>query len=275
MQERAITQLQEQVAGAQAQRDGAGRQLMAVREQIAGYNRLLTQGYASRFTVLNLQQQEARFVATIGQANAQEAQLREGIIQAQRQLEGLRLARLSEIANDLQTTEATTAAALQQLRAAQDVLTRREVLSPEAGKVTNIQAFTPGATIQTGQPILDLVPLNDRLVVEGRVQPTDIEQVSVGQRANIRLSSYRTRNVPMLEGRVIVVGADVQVPPNNGGDPYFLVRVEFDAGQLDSVPDLAPVAGMPAELYILGERRTPFAYLWTPLSAAARRALRD
>ena len=164
---------------------------------------------------------------------------------------------------------------MQQLRAAQDVLTRREVLSPEAGKVTNIQAFTPGATIQTGQPILDLVPLNDRLVVEGRVQPTDIEQVSVGQRANIRLSSYRTRNVPMLEGRVIVVGADVQVPPNNGGDPYFFVRVEFDAGQLDSVPDLAPVAGMPAELYILGERRTPFAYLWTPLSAAARRALRD
>ncbi len=275
VQERAITQLQEQVAGAQAQRDGAGRQLLAVREQIAGYNRLLTQGYASRFTVLNLQQQEAGFVATIGQANAQEAQLREGIIQAQRQLEGLRLTRLSDIANDLQTTEATTASALQQLRAAQDVLNRREVLSPEAGKVTNIQAFTPGATIQTGQPILDLVPLNDRLVVEGRVLPTDIEQVSIGQRANIRLSSYRARNVPMLEGQVIVVGADVQVPPNNGGEPYFLVRVEFDPGQLDSVPDLAPVAGMPAELYILGERRTPFAYLWTPLSAAARRALRD
>ncbi len=150
-----------------------------------------------------------------------------------------------------------------------------EVLSPEAGKVTNIQAFTPGATIQTGQPILDLVPLNDRLVIEGRVKPTDIEQVAIGQQANIRLSSYRTRNVPMLQGQVIVVGADVQVPPNNNGDPYFLVRVEFDPGQLDSVPDLAPVAGMPAELYILGERRTPFAYLWGPLSAAARRALRD
>ncbi len=274
VQERAITQLQEQVAGAQAQRDGAGRQLMAVREQISGYSRLLTQGYASRFTVLNLQQQEAGFVATIGQANAQEAQLREGIIQAQRQLEGLRLARLSDIANDLQTTEATTAAALQQLRAAEDVLARREVLSPEAGKVTNIQAFTPGATIQTGQPILDLVPLSDRLVVEGRVQPTDIEQVSVGQRANIRLTSYRARNVPMLEGQVIVVGADVQVPPN-GGDPFYLVRAEFSPGKLDEVPDLAPVAGMPAELYILGERRTPLAYLWGPLSAAARRALRD
>ncbi|SDB73967.1 HlyD family efflux transporter periplasmic adaptor subunit, partial [Belnapia rosea] len=251
------------------------RQLMAVREQIAGYNQLLTQGYASRFTVLNLQQQEAGFVATIGQANAQEAQLREGIIQAQRQLEGLRLARLSEIANDLQATEATTAAALQQLRSAQDILTRREVLAPEAGKVTNIQAFTPGASIQPGQPVLDLVPLNDRLVVEGKVLPTDIEQVSVGQRANIRLTAFRMRSVPMLEGQVIVVGADVQQPPNNSGEPYFLVRAEFDGTALEQVAELAPVPGMPAELYILGERRTPLAYLWGPLNAAARRAFRD
>ncbi|SDE32256.1 HlyD family type I secretion periplasmic adaptor subunit [Belnapia rosea] len=273
VQERAITQLQEQVAGARAQREGAGRQLMAVREQIAGYNQLLTQGYASRFTVLNLQQQEAGFVATIGQANAQEAQLREGIIQAQRQLEGLRLTRLSEIANDLQATEATTAAALQQLRSAQDILTRREVLAPEAGKVTNIQAFTPGASIQAGQPILDLVPLNDRLVVEGQISPDDLEQVSVGQRVNIRLTPYKMRSVPMQHGRIVTVGSDAIT--REGSPPYILVRAEIDSDSLAQVPEVQPVAGMPAELYILGSPRTPISLVLAPVRNFIRHAFRD
>jgi HlyD family secretion protein len=234
---------------------------------------LLSQGYASRFTVLNLQQQEAGFVSTIGQATAEEARIREGIIQAQRQLAGLRLQRLSDIANDLQTTEATVASAAQQLRSTRDILARREVLAPEAGKVTNIQAFTPGASIQPGQPILDLVPARDRMIVEGRVLPVDIEQVEIGQRANIRLSSYRMRSVPLLHGHISVVGADVQTAPNT--PPYFLVRVEFDQEAFDNLPGVVPLAGMPAELYILGEKRTPWSYFWGPLVNSARRAFRD
>lgn len=273
VQERAISQLQEQVAGARAQREGATAQVRTIREQIAGYNRLLTQGYASRFTVLNLQQSEAGFVATIGQATAQEGQLREGIIQAERQLAGLRLARLSEIANDLQTTEATIASAAQQLRAAQDILTRREVLAPEAGKVTNILAFTPGAAITSGQPVLDLVPQRDRLIVEAQVLPVDIEQVVPGQRVNVRLSSYRTRSVPLLHGHVTVVGADVQTGPN--GERFFLLRAEFDASTLADNPDIVPLAGMPTEVYVLGEKRTPLSYLMGPLLRSARRAFRD
>ncbi|SDB74752.1 HlyD family type I secretion periplasmic adaptor subunit [Belnapia rosea] len=269
VQERTIAQLREQVTGVQAGREGAGRQLMAVREQIAGYNRLLTQGYASRFTVLNLQQQEAGFVATIGQANAQEAQLREGIIQAQRQLEGLRLARLSEIANDLQTTEATTATALQQLRSAQDILTRREVLAPEAGKVTNIQAFTPGASIQAGQPILDLVPAEDRLIVELQVLPTDIDQVGLGQRARIRLTSFRQNAPPLMPGHVIAIAPDALTTAT--GQLVYPIRVALDPGSLDLVPQRAAAAGMPAEAFLLGESRTPLGYFWEPIRGSARR----
>src|SRR3712207_8699543 len=68
----------------------------------------------------------------------------------------------------------------------------------EAGRVTNIQMFSPGSSIGAGQPLLDLVPANDRLIVEGQVLPTDIEQVSVGQRANLRLTAYRDRKSTRL-----------------------------------------------------------------------------
>ncbi len=274
VQERSVSQLREQVAGARAQREGAQRQVLAVREQIAGYNRLLTEGFASRFLILNLQQQEASFVAAIGQAEAQERQLREGIIQAQGQLEGIRLQRLADIATDIQSTEAAIATAQQQLRAAEDVLARREVVAPEDGRVTNVQAFTPGASILPGQPILDLVPLRDRLVIDARVRQEGNERVTVGQAANIRLTAYKVRSVPMVHGHVTTVGADAVVPPD-GGVPYFPVRVELDPRTLELVPEVQLVAGMPAELYILGTPRTPLNMMLTPVRHFLRRAFRD
>jgi HlyD family secretion protein len=123
VQERQITQFREQVAGARAQREGAEQQLRSAREQIAGLSRLLVQGFASRFTVLELQRQESSYAALAGAAAAQEAQYREAMAQADKQLASIRLTRLSDIATDLQATEAAVATAAQQLRAAQDVLT--------------------------------------------------------------------------------------------------------------------------------------------------------
>ncbi|MBK1657910.1 HlyD family type I secretion periplasmic adaptor subunit [Paracraurococcus ruber] len=274
VQERAIAQAREQIGGARAQKEGAERQLRSVREQIAGYSRLLAQGFASRFTVLELQRDEANFAANHGAAAAQEAQLREAMLQAERQLAAIRLGRLSDIANDLGTTEASAAAAEGQLRAAQDVLARREVLAPEAGRVTNIQMFSPGSAIGAGQPLLDLVPADDRLIVEGQVLPTDIEQVAVGQRANLRLTAYRMRELPLLPGRVSHVAPDVTAPPS-GAPPYYLVRVELDRAELARFAEVHLFAGMPVEMYILGEQRTPLSYFWTPVRHAARRAFRD
>jgi HlyD family secretion protein len=152
-------------------------------------------------------------------------------------------------------------------------LQRREVVSPEAGKVTNIRAFTPGSSIAAGEVILDLVPIRDRFVVEAQVMPVDIEQIEVGQRTNVRLTSYRMRQTPLIAGRVIQVGADVQTPTT--GAPFYLMRVELDTDVLAKVPEVTLTAGMPCEIYVLGEKRTPLDYLWSPIRNSARRAFRD
>jgi HlyD family secretion protein len=274
VQERQITQFQEQIAGARAQRAAAEAQLRSAREQLQGMRQLQSQGLVSLFRLQEMQRLEQTYIGTIGQFTAQEAQLREQVAGAQKQLETLRLTRLSEIATELQATEAAVATAVQQLRAAQDVLARREVLSPEAGKVVNIQAFTPGGTIGSSQPIMDIVPVRDRFVVELQVMPVDIEQVTVGQRVNTRLTSYRVRTVPMISGRVIHVAADIMTNASTGLS-YFLARAELDLDVLDRLPDVTLQAGMPAEVFVLGEERTPLSYLWSPLRNAARRAFRD
>ena len=274
VQERAISQLQEQVTGARAQRVVAENQLRSAREQLSGMRTLQQQGLVALFRLQEMQRTEQGYVASISQFAAQEAQLREQMVGAQNQLEGIRLTRLQDIANDLQTTEAGVATAAQQLRATQDVLNRREVVSPEAGKVVNIQAFTPGATIPAAQPVLDIVPVRDRFIVEMMVQPVDIEQVHVGQRVNLRLIPYRVRAVPLISGRVIHVAADATVPPGMT-TPIFVARAELNLEVLDRLPDVTLQAGMPAEVFILGEERTPLSYLWGPMRNAARRAFRD
>ena len=111
-------------------------------------------------------------------------------------------------------------------------------------------------------------------MAEAHVQPTDIEQVEVGQRVNVRLSAYRMRSLPMVPGRVIQVSADAQAAQN--GTTFYVVRAEMDLDALGpAAPELVLSAGMPAEVYVLGERRTPLDYLWAPLRNSARRAFRD
>ncbi|WP_165943371.1 HlyD family type I secretion periplasmic adaptor subunit [Roseicella aquatilis] len=272
-QERQIAQAREQVAGARAMKEGAELQVKSARDQIAGLARLLAQGYASRFTVMELQRQEASLAATASASASQEVQYREAMVQGEKHLVGLRYTRLSEIGTDLQTTEAAVAQAQQQLRAARDVLNRRELVAPEAGRVTNIQAFTPGSSIAAGQPILDLVPAEDRLVVEGQILPTDIEQVAVGQRANLRLTAYRMRELPVLPGRVTLVSPDIVTVQS--GNQYYTIRAELEPEALERFHEARLFAGMPVEIYVLGEKRTPLSYLWTPVRHAARRAFRD
>ncbi|MFC0389176.1 HlyD family type I secretion periplasmic adaptor subunit [Muricoccus vinaceus] len=275
---RHAAQYGDQIRALGAQKTAASTRLGALRDELAGVNQLLANGFATRTRALELRRNEAEALGSLGQYTAQEAQARELQAQAVLEAENLNLTRQSEIARDLQEANAATTDAVERLRAAQDVLNRREVTAPEAGTVTDIKYFTPGSSIGAGQPVLDLVPEGAALVVEVRIAPNDIEQVAVGQHVNVRLSAFRQREVPLMTGRLTYVSADRQTDPQ--GSAFFLARavlnpassVEGKEGNL-AIPPLA--AGMPAEVFVLGEKRTVLDYLLRPLRDSLRRALRD
>jgi HlyD family secretion protein len=268
-----IAQLQEGAAALAAQRTATVTRLNATREELAGVSRLLAQGFATRTRHWELQRHEAELLGNLGQYQAQEAQTREQVAQAEAEMANLALNRAQEVARELQEAKAQLADAEQRLRGALDILARREVTAPEAGAVTDIRFFTPGSSIGAGQPVLDLVPLDDRLVAETRVALTDVEQVRIGQPARLRLAAYRTRELPLLDGRVIYLSADRQV--DDGGNTYFLARVEMDPAALETQPGIVLAAGMPVDAYLLGERRTALDYVFRPLRESLRRSLRD
>ncbi|MBR0681724.1 HlyD family type I secretion periplasmic adaptor subunit [Roseomonas eburnea] len=269
-----IAQQQEQMAAHAAQREATATRLAAIREELAGVTQLVQRGFATRTRQWELQRTEAELAGNLGQYQAQEAQSREAIAQAELEMANTRLNRQQEVARELQDARAQRADAEQRLRGAQDVLARRAVAAPEAGVVTEIRFFTPGSSIGAGQPVLDLVPLDDRLVAEVRLALTDVENVAVGQPARLRLAAFRTREVPLMDTTVTYVSADRQTDAQ--GNSYFLARLAIDPDAAASLPPGASLApGMPVEAFVLGERRTALDYVLRPITDALRRSLRD
>jgi HlyD family secretion protein len=269
-----IAQLQEQMAAFAAQREATGTRLRAIREELLGVNQLFARGFATRTRQWELQRAEAELAGNLGQFQAQEAQAQQAIAQAELEMVNARLNRQQEVARDLQDAQAQRADAEQRLRGAQDVLDRRVVTAPEAGVVTEIRFFTPGSSIGGGQPVLDLVPVDDRLVAEVRLALNDVENVHVGQRARLRLVAFRTRDVPLVETVVTYVSADRQL--DTQGNSYFVARLAVDAATVADLPPGATLAsGMPVEAFILGERRSALDYVVRPLADGLRRSLRD
>jgi HlyD family secretion protein len=139
--------------------------------------------------------------------------------------------------------------------------------------VTDLKFFTSGSSITPNQPILDIVPAEDRMVVEVAVRPDDVEQVHVGQKANIRLTSYKQHKVPVLSGQLVYVAADRQ--QDQKGEPFFTARAEIDQRELARLADVKLYPGMPAEVLIIGGERRAIDYFISPITDSFRRALRE
>ncbi len=247
-----------------AQIAGLSTRLGLTRTEQQNVDRLVAQGYETRPRMIGLHLDVADLTAQLGAARAQSVQAEAAIGQATQELTGLVANRHSDIDKDMTDAEAARTDADQRLRAAEDVLSRRRVLAPEDGIVTDIKLFTRGSSINVGQPILDLVPLDNRLLIEANVSPLDIEHVAVGQRVNVRLTAYKSHRVPVLTGHLVYVGADRQMDPSN--QPIFLARAELDPGEVNRYPGVVVYAGMPADVLIIAGERSILDYLVSPIS---------
>ena len=271
--ERRILQGRAQIESLVAQARASAVQSSLTQDELQGVNRLLAAGFATRTRAMELQRRDAELRGALALLNGREAEAREAIAQAEAEIVSLRQTRLAETAGSLQETRAQFAEAAERMRAAEDLLARAVVAAPEDGVVSDVRFVTPGGTIGAGQPVLDIVPQEDLLVIEAQVSPYDAEGLHPGQPANVRLSAFNARRVPPVPGRLTYVSADRQL--NQQGEPLFLVRVLLDAEALEGLrlpTVLTP--GMPAEVHIIRGERRAIDYLASPLLDAMRRSMR-
>ena len=138
----------------------------------------------------------------------------------------------------------------------------------------NLKFTSPGAVVSPRETIADIVPANPRLLVEAHIRTEDVSRVQQGQAAEIRFTAFKYRTTGLVEGKVFYVSPD-RLVDRVTNQPYYVAMVEADATSLASEGEIKLQAGMPADVYIRGETRTPLQYLVEPVTQVLRRAGRE
>ena len=161
------------------------------------------------------------------------------------------------------------------LQIATDRINRSVIRSPEAGIIVDMQIHTIGSVAPPGQTLLDLVPEQDSFVIEAKLMTQDINEVYVGQKADIRFSAFNSKITKVIEGEVINVSAD-RLLNKRDDSPYYLARIKVTKqGLKDMTDDMTLKPGMPAEVMILRTDRTLFSYLIKPIADSFARSLKE
>jgi HlyD family secretion protein len=270
-----IEQLREEIAGLEAQIRADGRQIELIDEEIAGVEQLYRKGLERKSRLLALQRARADIEGNRAERRARIARSEQAIGEAELQVIAQDTAMLEAINEEASQVHAELAEVEQRLAASQDVLERTLITAPTGGTVVELRFRTEGGVIRPGEPILEIVPRDEELLVDARLSPIDIDVVRVGLPARVVLPAFQQRHMPRIEGTVRRVSADALTDPQSG-QRYFEVQVEVDPAQLAAfAPEIKLVAGMPAEIYIATGERTVLDYLLGPLYESLRRAFRE
>lgn len=241
-----------------------------IEEEITSNQALVQKGFSGKSTLLQLKRLAAEVRSTLSQLDRQSLTVNKQLEENQSKVEELKLQRLNEVVEELRNTQKEIVSIREEYRSAQDVVTRTSIKAPISGRVVNMQVFTERGVIGSGETLLELVPQNDQLLVEARVNPQDIDLVNPGQQARIRVTALNARNLAPLDGTVLTISADKLTQQDQ--EDFYLARI---AVSQDDVARYHLTSGMNAEVLILSEPRTPLSYLVRPVTDSMNRAFRE
>jgi HlyD family secretion protein len=205
---------------------------------------------------------------------------------AQAELEGRRAglraaiaSALEDRAEELRDIEARLAQLTPQLAGARSELERTLMRAPTSGVVVGLQANTVGGVIRPGEPVMDIVPEDQDLVVEAQVRPEDADDLRVGQLSEVRITAFSGRSMPLLDGEVQRISADRFVDERSGA-AYFIAQIQVSSEELRALEarsdmDVRLRPGLPAEIVIPTRKRTALQYLIEPLNQSIWRGFRQ
>jgi HlyD family secretion protein len=269
-----INQVREEIGGYQAQEKAARQHIASLDEELVGARELVAKGLERKPRVLALERERADTEGKRGDSIAQMARARQTIAESEVNILSLKNDTQKEVADELRDTQKKLHELDEQAQAATDVLARTEVKAPEDGVVTDLKVHTTGGVINQGEALMDLVPQQDRLVVEAEVRPEDIERVHEGLPAQVRLLPYKQRRTPPLDAEVIYVSAD-RLLDKKTNQPYYAAKLRIDETQLASMPEIKLVPGMPTESMIKTGETTVALYALSPIFDSFHRAFRE
>lgn len=279
-----ISQVRQEVGGLEAQERAKTRELGFAREELAGLEKLENLRLVTAARITSARRSVAQIEGDLAQVIASAAQARGKIAEIELQIMQLELDFKTEVGNDLRDQQAKAAELVERRVAAEDSLKRTDMRAPQAGVVHQLAVHTIGGVVTPSEPVMMIVPEADRLVIEARIAPQDIDQVKIGNIAEVRFTAFNQRTTPVFEAVVTRISADLmneaaagqlQQTMSPSRSVYYVVRLELVDDATVQTRNLKLIPGMPAEVYIKTVERTAVSYLMKPVADQFARAFRE
>lgn len=273
-----IAQTEQEIGGLTAQQQSKDSEIGFIGEELTGVLQLYTKNLIPITRYMQLQRDQARLNGERGQLIAEIARSRGKVAETRLQILQLDQDFRTDVLKELRETEAKIAELQERANAAADDLKRTDIRAPQAGIVYQLQVHTIGGVIGKGETVMQIAPRTDALIIEAKIAPQDIDQVAAGAAVRVRVEAGNRRTTPDIAGTVSVVSPDLAREPATtpGGaqsQPYYMARIALS--EAVSGGDLQLVSGMPAEVYIRTQDRTPLTYLLKPLHEQIARTFRE
>ena len=269
-----VQQYQEQIASYQAQIAAIESQMTLIEPELAGLRKLHDRQLVTinrlnemERTAVQMKGSKAALESNIAEARAHISEANEQILNVDKQIRsdaGTQLAEVVGQLNDQQVRVATTT----------DTVDRSEIRAPQSGVVDKVAYTTIGSAVPPAQPLLQIVPDRDSMIVEARIRPQDVDQVRVGQAARVTFSGFNRQTTPDIPGKLIFVSPDLTTDQRTG-QSYYRIKVRLDADALAKAPQIALKAGMPAETFVQTGDRSILSFLLKPLLDQLRYSMRS
>ncbi|MBG6166494.1 HlyD family secretion protein [Labrenzia sp. EL_195] len=269
-----VEQLENQIDGLEVRSDTKMEELKLLDDELSGVVQLFEKKLVTKNRITELKRDKTRIQGEQSELLSQVASLRETISERQMHMLQIEEDYREEILQELQDVTLNISELELQQVTVQDELSRLEIRAPQAGFVHQLVTHTVGGVIPPGATVLQLVPRDDTLVVDAQVAPIDIDQVQVGQQAQIRFPGLDHRTTPKLAARIQTVAAD-QSFNEVSRQSFYRIRLQISKDELQKLAVQELVPGMPVEVFVTTEERTVLSYLTKPIVDQIAHAMRE
>ncbi len=266
-----LAQRQQELVEVRARHEQASKSYDISARELAVTKPLIASGAVSEVELLRLERDVARFRGERDMASAQISRIQASISEASHKLEEVGLAFRNESGKELGETMARLNALAEGSVGLSDKVTRSVLRSPVKGTVKRVLVNTVGGVVQPGKDVIEIVPLEDNLLLEARVQPRDIAFLRPGQKVVVKFTAYDFSIYGGLDGKLEHIGADSVV--DEKGNAYYTVRVRTNKPTLGN--NLPVIPGMIVEVDIITGEKSVLTYLLKPVLRAKARALSE
>ena len=272
--EKRIEQTRKQLQGLAVEKDATQKQVGYINQELIGLRSLGQKNLIPMTRVYAMERERTRLEGSIGQADADMAKAESAIGETKLQIQQTRQKFQEDVAASLLDVRQKIAELQERKRVAQDILDRIDITAPRAGMVQNLKVFTIGQVIRSGEPLLDIVPDDEQLIVSAQFSPTDIDIVYAGMKAEIRFPAFHARNIPVMMGELRSLSRD-RLMDEMTRQYYFRGVIALNRADIPEEFRSRVRSGMPAEVIVAAGERTVLSYLVSPLTSSLRKALRE